>query len=132
MERRLYNRLKTDTVCSVVVCDRENHYAEYDAVIVDICEGGMKFEVRYDGTSVMCPKIQSGDKISFQAFDEYMLYNQVHQDVFDGEALVIHEYEEMSNNAVFLGCKLIRVTQELLNYLDNKRVARFISEPSAM
>ncbi len=124
MEKRLYQRVLVNLVSNFIVNKPDLGYKEFGGFVEDVSENGMKIRVEDKKYFPLAATIKIGDKISFQAVDEYKLYNKTRIDVFTGEALVVRVNK--IDEAVSFGCRVIKPTEEFGEYVKNKKMALFM------
>ena len=95
MDRRYYSRTKIRIESTFFIDGNKAGLRDFTGVIEDMSEGGIRFIVDEEHRKESVGTIKNGTIIKFQAYDEYMLYNQMRDEVFSGEVEVIRieEYE---------------------------------------
>lgn len=124
MEKRLYQRVTVGITSNFIIQDNEPGYREFGGVIDDLSENGIRVSVTDSRYSHILDRIKVGDKITFQAFDEYEMYGELRTDVFTGETEVRHIKKEEDN--IIIGCKVYKASEEFDEYVKNKKMALFI------
>lgn len=123
MDRRLYKRTVVDLMSNFIVKPNEPGFFEFEGKIYDISECGIKVLVEGENAKTILDKIKLDDKIAFQSIDEYVLFNEKRTDIFQGDAKVIRISED--DNKVVIGCKIDRMTEEVEEYIKNKKMSLF-------
>lgn len=98
---------------------------DFTGVIEDISEGGIRFIVDDEHYKESVGTIEVGTIVSFQAYDEYVLYHQERQDVFSGNVEVIR-IDELSDG-VHYGCTITKLSDELSEYINNKKISEYVN-----
>lgn len=124
-DRRYYQRARLQADSSFFIKNNESGLREFEGVIEDISEGGIRFFVAKESITASVSTIKVGSIICFQSYDEYELYNETKGDVFTGEVEVIRI--ESSAEGLAVGCKLVKSNAELEEYIKNKKVSIFSS-----
>lgn len=124
VERRFYQRALIGLVGNFIIENKEPGSREFNGIIEDISECGIRICVEDDRFSNVTNNIQVGDTILFQSYDAYVLYDERHTDVFSGEAEVVR-VETISGKLV-IGCKIDKLSDALAEYIKNKKLAIFI------
>jgi len=123
MDRRYYSRTKIK-IESIFFINDGPILTDFTGVIEDISEGGIRIFVDKERYKESVGTIAVGTNIFFQAYDEYLLYDEKKQEVFSGEVEVIRIEE--SEDGVHYGCRLLRLSDELAEYINNKKVSEYM------
>lgn len=126
LDRRYYQRTFIGLESNFIIHDNESGNREFVGIIEDISEGGIRIHVKEDAHKDVVATIRKGSVISFQSYDEYELYQEKKQEVFMGEVEVLRV--DKTSEGLFFGCKLIRLTRDLEEYIKNKKIAVYISD----
>lgn len=124
MDRRYYSRTKIRIESTFFIEGNDIGLRDFTGVIEDISEGGVRFIVDEEHRKESVDTIKNGTVIKFQAYDEYMLYNQMRDEVFSGEVEVIR-IDECVDGTHF-GCKINKLTDELEEYINNKKISEYV------
>lgn len=124
MDRRYYQRTKVDKEGIFFIKTNNPGKRDFIGTIVDISEGGIRIHISEEQYEESVSTIEVGSVISFQAYDEYQLYNELKQEVFMGEVEVLRIQKE--KNGIFIGCKMLQLKPDLEKYISNKKLAVFI------
>lgn len=124
LDRRNYSRTRLRIESTFFIDGNKLGLRDFTGVIEDISEGGIRFIVDEAHRKDAVDTIKKGTTIKFQAYDEYMLYNQMRDEVFSGEVEVIR-IEEFEDGTHF-GCKIIKLTDALEAYINNKKISEYI------
>lgn len=98
---------------------------EFIGIIEDISEGGIRIRVNEEHFKEAVSTIKKGSIITFQSYDEYKLYQQIKEEVFSGEVEVLRV--DNTPNGLFFGCKFVRLTKELEEYITNRKISVFVA-----
>ena len=124
LDRRYYSRTRLRIESTFFIDGNKLGLRDFTGVIEDISEGGIRFIVDEAHRKDAVDTIKKGTTIKFQAYDEYMLYNQMRDEVFSGEVEVIR-IEEFEDGTHF-GCKITKLTDALEAYINNKKISEYI------
>lgn len=124
MDRRYYSRTKIRVESTFFIEGNKADLRDFIGVLEDISEGGIRFIVDEVHFKESVGTIKKGTKIKFQAYDEYMFYNEMRDEVFSGEVEVIRIEE--NEDGIHFGCKITKLTEELASYINNKKVSEFV------
>lgn len=113
------------TESNFIIRDNEPEMREFNGIIEDISEGGIRIRVTNEQFKDAVSTIKEGSVITFQSYDEYKLYQELRQEVFMGEVEVLR-VDKSATEMVF-GCKFVRLTKDLEEYIKNKKVSVFIA-----
>lgn len=113
------------TESNFIIRDNEPGMREFNGIIEDISEGGIRIRVTNEQFKDAVSTIKEGSVITFQSYDEYKLYQELRQEVFMGEVEVLR-VEKSATEMVF-GCIFVRLTKDLEEYIKNKKVSVFIA-----
>ena len=124
LNRRYYSRTKIRIESTFFIDGNKAGLRDFTGVIEDMSEGGIRFIVDEEHRKESVGTIKNGTIIKFQAYDEYMLYNQMRDEVFSGEVEVIRieEYEDGTH----FGCKITKLTDALEKYINNKKISEYM------
>ena len=121
MERRLYSRVTINLPANFIKGGNDPGLREFSAKIYDICEEGIKIEIKNGEYDDILSTIKVGDILSFQAVDEYELYREEHLDVISAEAEVVRI--EKGDEVTAFGCKVASSFREFSTYVMNKKIS---------
>ncbi len=123
MERRFYQRAVVGLTSNFIVVKNEPGQREFNGRIEDLSECGIRISVEEDSYNDIVSNIAIGDKILFQSFDAYTLYDVKRTDVFKGESEVVRV--EIKDGKVIIGCKMDQLSPDLSEYIKNKKLSLF-------
>lgn len=123
MENRNYQREKINIPCVFFVEGAPSGKREFTGIIGDMSEGGMKVEVSAPEDIAKLSDIVVGTVIKFQSVDEYDLMKTKRCDLISGELNVVRITR--GNEGIVIGCKLVELSDELEEYIGNKRLVSF-------
>lgn len=127
MERREYQRIKTGNSKSMFYPYHDiGGFKEFPGFIDDISERGIGVLVKDEKYFVAIEELEIGEKLRFQAIDEYTLYNHGRVDIIHGEVEILRK--ESFFGAVKIGCKFTKYNTDLREYIKNRKVAVYLKE----
>lgn len=125
MERRAYKRECIKLESGFIRKEAENpNERELFGCIYDISEVGMKIIISDEKNREIANEILEGDIICFQTVDVYELYYKEWTEVISGEVTVLRK--EAREEEIVFGCKFNSISDNLKQYIENKRVAAYI------
>lgn len=125
MEKRFYQRLNVNIAGNFIVNESVPETNEFDGVIQDISEDGIRFSVMEVAFKKILREIAVGSNIVFQALDEYNLFGEKRTDVFSGSAEVKRVRKE--GNSYEIGCIIVKTSKEYDEYIKYKKMANFVN-----
>ena len=129
MDRRLYKRVPVSLLGDFILRGSEADQREFDGVIQDVSEGGIKFCVNGAEYPDLISAIQVGSKILFQSLDEYVFFKERRTDVFHGEVEVVRA-EDIDGRMIF-GCRMTKLLPDFANYVKHKKLSLFLESGCA-
>lgn len=131
MDRRLYQREYINIESEFInETSMRPEQREFFGQIADISEGGVKITISEKSDFESAKELSVGDKIYFQAVDTYKLFGQEHTELVLGEAIILRVEE--SDDVISFGCKFEKISDELLQYIQNRKVASFMNAGCSM
>ena len=125
MDRRYYQRTKIDLESVFLLSDKDIFPREFNGVIEDISESGVKIVIDPLTSDVLTSCINVNDSLHFNCLDEYSLFGKDHSAVLDGEIKVIRK-DATEKNTV-LGYIFNPSTKNISNYVKDMKTSAFIS-----
>lgn len=126
VERRNYRRVVVSLDSCFIIKDNEPGYREFNGVIEDLSECGIKIRVEDQRFAKIAGELSIGDKITFQSIDEFEMFNEMHTEVFSGEAEIVRI--DSTSNELVIGCKVFSSSNEFNEYVKNKKMALYMSK----
>lgn len=125
MDRRLYQRINIDAE-GVFILDNETvSPREFSGIIENISEGGIKITFNKDAAATLLPYISKGEHLHFSAADDYSLFNREISAIISGKVEIIRK--DIEDDLVSLGCKFKQYTNELSEYVSNKKLSSYMN-----
>lgn len=124
MERRFYERARIGVMSNFIIQDNPSGYREFNGIIENISEGGVLIRADISQFGHVIDTIKEGTEVVFQTYDEYELLGQPKADVVSGEVIVLRVDED--EDGKLLGCKFKRLTNDLNEYVQNKKLSIYV------
>lgn len=124
MERRFFKRTTISILGTFIVMNTEDFQCEFEGILEDISEGGIKFVINAATSVASTDLIKVGDTVKFTAYDEYNLFGEMQEAILYGTATVLRK--TVSENNVILGCSIIALSDELEEYILNKQTSIYM------
>lgn len=124
MDRRYYQRAKVGVESLFFIEGNGPGLRDFEGILEDISEGGIRILVRKEQYKESVETIKVGSIISFQACDEYQMYNKTMTEIFMGKVEVLRI--QKIGDDIHIGCKHVKLSQELEEYIRNKKVSVFL------
>ena len=124
MDRRFYERAKIGVMSNFIIKDNPFGCKEFNGVIENISEGGVLIRADMSQFGHVIDTITEGTEVVFQTYDEYELLGQPKADVVSGEVIVLRVDED--EDGKLLGCKFKRLTSDLNEYVQNKKLSIYV------
>lgn len=107
-----------------IIQDNPSGYREFNGIIENISEGGVLIRADISQFGHVIDTIKEGTEVVFQTYDEYELLGQPKADVVSGEVIVLRVDED--EDGKLLGCKFKRLTNDLNEYVQNKKLSIYV------
>ena len=124
VEKRLYQRVIGGINGNFIIRNKKLGCIEFTGVIDDLSENGIRISITDSNWFENVKKIETGDKLLFQALDEYKLHDEVRVDIFSAETEVIRLDD--NGDSIVIGCKIYESSREFDEYIKNRKMALFI------
>ena len=124
-ERRLHQRIFSQLQANFYVESDNNDPNEFGGIIENFSENGIKIVISEPDDFKVVNEIVVGDKVTFQAVDEYELYGKTHMDIFKGHASIVRI--EKNEEGIVLGCEVNSASRDFEKYVSNKRISLYLS-----
>lgn len=124
MEKRKYQRVKVDVNGIFVLSEKNITFREFTGSIEDISEGGIKIVIENMAPSVPTDSVEIGDTLHFTGTDEYKYLGKDKVSLVEGDAVVVRK--EYEGNKIILGCAFQSLTNELAEYVKDKKASSFL------
>lgn len=126
MDRRTYQRIKVDVESIFIVDNTSVSPREFEGIIEDISESGMKILIKAQDTLHLLPYIEKGQHLHFSAADDFHLFGQERSSIFSGMVEIIRR-EALENDLFLLGCKFKRYSNELQKYVSDRKLSLYMN-----
>ena len=123
MNQRYYQRTHIDVECMFFLSGKEISHCEFSGILENISESGVMIIVDPSTPSEIVDIIGINDHIHFDGFDEYNYFGEDRDDYLSGDVTVVRK--ESSDGRTILGCKFGPVSEELTNYIADKKTCSF-------
>lgn len=124
-DRRFFPRVISKVQANFYVESDNGEPKEFGGIISNLSEVGIKIEITEPEDLEVVNQIVIGDRVSFQAFDEYELYGKTYTDIFRGKASIVRM--ENSEEGIILGCKVHSASKDFERYINNKRISIYLN-----
>ena len=130
IERREYERIKVDAKGTFIIKQNEKYIREFVGDIVDISEVGIKICVNAELYEEIISLINIGNQLTFQGLDKFKLYGSDVTRYFAGRLDIVRMEEK--DGTLIIGCSFKRtgVNDNLLKYIDDRKVSVFVERMS--
>lgn len=124
MEKRQYQRVSLMVEGVFYIQREEFGPREFSGIVKNISEDGIAIEVTKEKYITIAEIINIGTEIQFSFFDEYQFLMETRFRHLVGVATV--NRKEKTGDSLLFGCDIRRLTKELQEYIDDKKILAYI------
>ena len=126
MEKRKYQRARINIEGLFYIQGGEYGKIEFIGVVKNMSEDGIAIEVTRKDDIEIADTVDVGSEIKFMFLDEYEVFKETRMKNVVGMATVVRK--EKTSDKLILGCRIPRMSRELQQYIDDKKVILYLEK----